>query len=178
MPDGERPLRAKKRGSEKALKLLGVDPSKGKLRAKLGLENDEAVASAAQESQIAYEVGALSDEFVGAPMARRKSEPMINKKKSGKAMKLLGIDPSRAKIQERFGLTQEEQQAIDGALSELQLPEASAAITTNKKEVLKACRVLGYDFSREKVSHVLGIEDPFMQATHEETIADHIIFTL
>jgi hypothetical protein len=176
--DAPRVLRAKKRGSEKALKLLGVDPSKEKLRARLGLEDDEAVENAAQESQFNHEVGAMSDEFVGALMARRKSEPMINKKTSGKAMKLLGIDPSRAKIHERLGVTQEEQQEIDSAVSAGIEPEASTALVPNKKEVLKACKVLGYDFSREKASHILGIEDPYTQTTHEESIADHIIFTL
>lgn len=194
-PRSEASLRANKRDNKKALKLLGHDPSKSKLKDRLGLTDDEAdaagrdsVSSTAETLQIT--ITASSPSFLRAQQRRqrRKSEPMIDKRLNKKALEVLGVDASRSKVQDLLGFTSDAEEELarsestqsihETSDSSLAAPTASLPHSVNKKEVQKALAVLGLDISRAKASEMLGIEDEPVFPYLEEEFADHIVCTL
>eukprot|EP01122_Echinamoeba_exundans_P003469 TRINITY_DN13565_c0_g1_i1.p1 TRINITY_DN13565_c0_g1~~TRINITY_DN13565_c0_g1_i1.p1 ORF type:complete len:222 (-),score=55.62 TRINITY_DN13565_c0_g1_i1:89-703(-) len=195
-PRGEAALRAHKRENQKALKLLGHDPSKSKLKDRLGMTDYEAEAAERQTAttpDMATTATSSSDSLRvstgrGQKRQRRKSEPMIDKRLNKKALEVLGVDASRSKVQDLLGFTSdaEEEMARSESLqsihddndTSLAVPSISLPPSVNKKEVQKALAVLGLDISRAKASEMLGIVDEPVFPYLEEEFADHVVCTM
>jgi hypothetical protein len=194
-PRAEASLRAHKRENQKALKLLGHDPSKSKLKDRLGMTDDEADA-AERETAATPDMAttsASSDSLRvstgrGQKRQRRKSEPMIDKRLNKKALEVLGVDASRSKVQDLLGFTSDAEEELarseslqsiheDGDTS-MAVPSISLPPSVNKKDVQKALAVLGLDISRAKASEMLGIVDEPVFPYLEEEFADHVVCTM
>lgn len=204
--DSDSALRAHKRENKKALAILGHNPSKSKLKDRLGLsEQDEddfdAVVASAKTTgspdlttdDAADPAGQRTPGGTLRPIAkrrRRKSEPMIDKRTNKKALEVLGVDASRAKVQDLLGFVSdaEEEMARSESLKSVEdagdisgfVPPTVSTIpaSVNKKEVQKALAVLGFDLSKAKAVEMLGIENESINPPLEEIFADHIVCSM
>jgi len=140
-----------KRNSQKALLVLGLDPSQEKLKRTLGIDDDNELKVEQQR------IEALKFQL----MRRRSISAPLNKRNSSKALSMLGINPldKAAKI---FG--EEEEVLLEARQEQLQKLEEyiskrrDSLATLNKKNIQKALNVIGYDPSLEKVLHNLGVD--------------------
>jgi hypothetical protein len=103
-----------------------------------------------------------------------KEPPKINKRESKKACIVLGNDASLEKLKEMLKTKEGEFEVIE-AIPVTENPFANFPSNLNKKETMKACKILGYDPSQVKAFETFGSEAK--ELIIEENIAD-IITTL
>lgn len=138
-----------KRNSQKALVLLGHDPSTEKVKKTLGIDE--------QEVQDVY-----IQNFMNRP---RRVETSMNKKKYAKALTTLGFNLSLYKATQLLGVDEDILRSVFRHHTELALQEEhrvwrralETRVLRNKKHNRKALHVIGYDPSLEKVLAMLGV---------------------
>jgi len=140
-----------KRNALKALDVLGHDPSKEKVMNTLGMDEID-VKDVEKEKVEIYE----------QQCSRKRSNSWLNKKKAAKAMKVLGLEPSKDKIMETLGIVEVdlkeiEQQQIEWN-GEINNNIIHKRVTKNKKANKKALKVVGYEPSDIKLQKTLGVE--------------------
>jgi len=140
-----------KRNSLKALELLGHDPSKEKVMVFLGLDPEELV-EAEQEH---------AEQFEEHLQVLRSRNGSRNKKETAKALKVLGMNPSKSKVSDILGMDEEELE--DAEAEEIEYREQKVkkqrenVDCLNKKNIQKALNILGHDPSERKVENKLGV---------------------
>jgi len=144
-----------KRNALKALDVLGVDPSKDKVMNTLGMDEKDVEVVEKEKVEI-YE----------QECSRKRSNSWLNKKDAAKAMKVLGVEPSRNKVMETLGiveldLKEAEEQTLERK-EEITNNIIHKRITKNKKANKKALKILGYDPSDIKLQNILGIDLPYI----------------
>jgi DNA-directed RNA polymerase specialized sigma subunit len=90
-----------KRNSTKALEVLGHNPSKEKIKSTLGMDEQD-VDAVEQEKVEIYE----------QECSRKRSNSWLNKKASYKALKVLGLEPSKDKIKNTLGINEEDLKGV------------------------------------------------------------------
>jgi len=139
-----------KRVSQKALEVLGHDPSTEKVKKTLGM--DESDLEEVRKENIQQEEHRLSK--------KRSMTLPYNKKQSAKALSTLGFDPSAYRTMKLLGL---EERSLKKALTEesikleMRIAQARKHVR-NRKDSRKALMVVGYDPSKEKAIQQLGAE--------------------
>lgn len=138
-----------KRNSQKALMLLGHDPSTEKVKKTLGIDEQE-----------------VQDVYIQNLMNRpRRVETSMNKKKYAKALTTLGFNLSLYKATQLLGVDEDILRSVFRYHTELALQEEhrvwrralETKVLRNKKHNRKALHVIGYDPSLEKVLAMLGV---------------------
>lgn len=94
---------ANKRNVQKALDVLGLDPSKDKAMTTLGMDETDFVES--ERDKV---------EHYENECTRKRSNSWLNKKEAAKALKVLGLEPSKEKIRTTLGLHDEQIQEVRG----------------------------------------------------------------
>jgi len=151
-----------KRVVQKALGVLGLDPSAEKVMNTLGVDENEL-----QEAN--KEIFERQEQQI---IRSRKNYGSIDKKHGKKALDILGYDPSTVKIMSTLGM--DEQDLIDHqqeqiAEYEQQLERKRCTISIlNKKGSLKAQKVLGLDYSKHKLVDTLGIDDAEVEEAEQQ----------
>jgi len=142
----------KKRTSQKALELLGHDPSVEKVKKTLGL--DEADIEQVRQENLENEENRL--------LKKRTLCTPYDKKQSSKAFTTLGFDPSVHRSMKLLGL---KESTLRKAISEENLRTEKRIMhsrkhlgTRNRKDNKKGLHVVGFDPSKEKVINQLGSE--------------------
>jgi len=141
-----------KKHASKALEVLGHDPSKEKVKNTLGLEEEEL-----EQAELA------KIEQFEEKLEKQRSNSWIDKKKSQKALKILGIDPSKKKVGSTLGLDDEEVELAEQEEyernEELIKKRRDSLGNSNKKKIQKALNILGQDpFSEKKLESKLGVD--------------------
>lgn len=155
-----------KRNSQKALSLLGHDPSKEKVKKTLGI--DETVVHQVEEDIIKQQELRL---------AIRKPEFSPDKKKCAKALSTLGLDLSIHKATKLLGVDEDTLREVYHAEQLVQEEKILVKRRQNtlylhdKKHNRKAYHVVGYDPSLEKVLDTLGVA----AGTYEEAQVGEIL---
>jgi len=141
-----------KRHTQKALTILGTNPSNEKAKKTLGI-GDEELVEAEIEKIAKYEES----------MERKRQFSVVIRKQAGKALKILGFDPSKSKLMKILGISDEEIELIqrenEQKREEMILRQRNRIIALNKKGNKKALNVLGYDISEEKLQKKFGEKD-------------------
>jgi len=142
-----------KRNSQKALSLLGLDPSKEKVKKTLGID-EEAVHQVEEDMLKQQEL--LCEAY-------RKIEGSPPKKNCTKALSTLGLDPSVHKATKLLGVDEE---ILRDVLHEEQLIQEekillkrrhNTLLLHDKKHNHKAHNIIGYDPSYNKILDTLGV---------------------
>jgi hypothetical protein len=155
-----------KKHSLKALDIIGFDPSEQKIRNTLGLQESD-IDKIKQDKIEEYEEDCKRE--------RRNSHP--KKKESLKALKVLGLDPSKQKIAETLGM--EAEQIREAELETIERTEELIKRSRqhddriNKKNIIKALKVLGHDPSEAKLETHFGIEKSILQVERKDTIINN-----
>jgi hypothetical protein len=140
------------RASQKALDVLGHDPSTEKVKKTLGLGERE--LEKAQLEKLAREEHRLQK--------KRAMTTPYNKKQSSKAMTTLGFDPSMYRSMKRLGIEEESvrQALIDEQVKlEKKIQQTRNHLASrNRKTNRKALTIIGFDPSKEKIVSTLGEE--------------------
>jgi len=142
-----------KRNSQKALSLLGHDPSKEKVKKTLGID-EEAVHQVEEDIIKQQELR----------LAYRKAECSPDKKKCAKALNTLGLDLSIQKATKLLGVDEDTLREVYHAEQLVQEEKILLKRRQNtlslhdKKRNRKAYHIVGYDPSLEKVLDTLGVE--------------------
>eukprot|EP01097_Dermamoeba_algensis_P010940 TRINITY_DN8313_c0_g1_i1.p1 TRINITY_DN8313_c0_g1~~TRINITY_DN8313_c0_g1_i1.p1 ORF type:complete len:126 (-),score=17.81 TRINITY_DN8313_c0_g1_i1:29-406(-) len=84
-----------KKQNMKALQVLGVDPSRNKLKNQLGVDDKELDA-------------AIVSSYEPSPPESSVEDMLKTKKQNMKALQVLGVDPSRSKLMGTLGVDEEE----------------------------------------------------------------------
>jgi len=142
-----------KRNSLKALDVLGHDFSKEKVMKTLGIDEDGV-------HQVEEDLLRHQDDLY---TTYRKTEASPAKKKCGKALLMLGLDPSIIKATKLLGV--DEEVLRDVVHEEHQIQEEKILVKRrqntlylhDKKHNRKALHVVGYDPSYQKVLNTLGV---------------------
>lgn len=143
-----------KRNSLKALDVLGHDLSKEKVKKTLGI--DEEVVHQVEEDIIKHQEVLYT--------TYRMTEASPAKKKCGKALLTLGLDPSIMKATKLLGVDEE---VLRDVVHEEQLIQEEKILTKRRQNTLylhdkkhnrKALHVVGYDPSYQKVLNTLGVQ--------------------
>ena len=179
MESVNRQLLANKRKQEKAIKVLGCDPSASKLVKSLGLKDEEELRGIVEEtelSSIEYS-RQISDQI--ATSATRKRELQ-------KPLKVLGFDPSHARMQKVLGLGEEElQEALEEVEQlrqalleesekeefdeEFEIKQVPPSIKIFVRSSPKLSKIFGYDPSVEKLKSLLGVTEPELTVALRES---------
>jgi len=139
-----------KRNSQKALSLLGHDPSTEKVKKTLGIDEE-----------------AVHDVYLQNAIRPRNVEPTMNKKKCAKALTTLGFNLSLYKATQLLGVDEDILRTVFRYHSEHALQEEhflwrrtlESRALRDKKRNRKALHVIGYDPSLEKVLSMLGVRE-------------------
>jgi len=155
-----------KRNASKALDVLGHDPSKEKVMNTLGM--DEIDVNDVEKEKI---------EIYEQQCTRKRSNSWLNKKNAAKAMKVLGLEPSKDKIMETLGIVEVdlkeiEQQQIEWN-GEINNNIIHKRVTKNKKANKKALKVVGYEPSDIKLQKTLGVELNIIKNVSKIEIKSH-----
>lgn len=141
-----------KRTAQKALDLLGHDPSTEKLKKTLGLD-DVDIERMRMENSENEENRLLKKRIMDTP---------YDKKQSAKALSTLGFDPSVHRSMKILGI---KEASLRKAISEENLKvekrimhSRKHLVSRNRKDNKKALHVIGHDPSKEKIIHQLGAE--------------------
>jgi len=140
-----------KRNSQKALSLLGHDPSREKVKKTLGVDEE-----------VVYD--AYLQNAINRP---RRVETSMNKKKYAKALTTLGFNLSLYKATQLLGVEEEILRTVFRYHTEHALHEEhrvwrhalESRALRDKKRNRKALHVVGYDPSLEKVLAMLGVRE-------------------
>jgi len=161
-----------KRDSQKALLLLGHDPSKEKVKKTLGID---------EESVHQVEEDIHKQNVLRLNTHQRRIETSPNKKKCAKALTTLGLDLSLYKATRLLGVDEETLRTVCHAEHAAQEDRARAArrraqedrlaLPHDKKKNRKAFHIIGYDPSLEKVLSTLGVA----AGTYEEARVGSIL---
>jgi phosphohistidine phosphatase SixA len=152
-----------KRNSQKALQLLGHDPSTEKVKKTLGIDEEE-----------------VHDVYLQNLNSRpRHTETSLNKKKYAKALTTLGFNLSLYKAKQLLGVDEEILRAVFRHHNEHALQEEhttwrralESKALRDKKHNRKALHVIGYDPSLEKALSMLGVGE----GTREEALVGDIL---
>jgi len=149
-----------KKEAQKALDVLGEDFSNRKLRSQLGLEEEELLEAIQNEKE-------RQEEEIRR--IRRRQE-FTNRRRSLKALDVMGVDPSEEKIKNFFGMDIQqyrEEQIMD---YEIKLSRKRSLSALNRRSTLKAQRVLGIYPSQDKLIARLGIDTTVMQEISAEQV--------
>lgn len=162
--ESRRLIRSRKRENAKALKLLGVDPSKDKIEESLGIDSDYVAIALCESQRKRY-----GEETIDTTS--------VNRKTCRKALALLGYDHSLHKIMNTFGFKEEEEalKAVKESSPNTLLYVPTFEPKINKKDDKKAWKVLGFDPSIFKVLRVLGIHSALLKHKSDELVAEQIM---
>lgn len=141
-----------KKTSQKALNLLGHDPSEEKVRKTLGL--DESDLEQARTAKLEMEETRLQKQ--------RALDYPYNKKNAAKALATLGVHPSEYRTMKILGLSEgnlkqalyEESERLEQAIAK----SRKSFATRNRKVNKKALTIVGHNPSKEKLVNQLGQE--------------------
>jgi len=148
--------------SQKAMKILGRDPSNEKVIDTLGIKQEEL-------QQVQMKQFEKEEEVI---KRQRMNSASKNKKESQKALGVLGIDPSTEKVVQKLGVSQveielarlEEQERLEDLIKK----QRDLECTKDKKHSKKALEVLGYDVSAHKVMNTLGLTDKDLEQIKQD----------
>eukprot|EP01119_Soliformovum_irregulare_P003788 TRINITY_DN14854_c0_g1_i1.p1 TRINITY_DN14854_c0_g1~~TRINITY_DN14854_c0_g1_i1.p1 ORF type:complete len:318 (-),score=72.73 TRINITY_DN14854_c0_g1_i1:124-1077(-) len=148
-----------KRNAQKALEILGVDPSREKLKSTLGIDEEMLAAIEQERIEDYYE-----------RLERTRSNSLNKNRSNSKAFKILGVDPSVLKISEYLGIDEDEvykaEDEINQQKEELIRQARSSIAQKNRRNTRKALKVLGHNPSQSKLEYQLG--------EHWDTIVGHL----
>jgi len=146
-----------KKHALKALNTLGVDPSLQKVMDTLGMDDMDLAT---------VEQGKIEDYEEECERQRRNS--WADKRHASKALRVLGIDPSREKLESTLGL--DDQEFEEAQLEEYTRHEEKIKklrmndVKANKKLNSKALRVLGHDPSENILNAKYGVDENTLQS--------------
>eukprot|EP01098_Paradermamoeba_levis_P008788 TRINITY_DN3629_c0_g5_i1.p1 TRINITY_DN3629_c0_g5~~TRINITY_DN3629_c0_g5_i1.p1 ORF type:complete len:345 (-),score=122.49 TRINITY_DN3629_c0_g5_i1:546-1547(-) len=178
--DKDLQLIKKKREAIKALNLLGVDPSKEKLKTTLGV--DEATLEEALEETLTANEREREEEILSS-LSEEERKLIRNRKQTQKALAFLGLDPSKQKLMDTLGLTEmdllealedvknqnsddddEDVEYFSGAEED----DEEVLKIKNRKRNLKAFNLLGINPSRFKLMETLGLDEEGLEDAQKE----------
>jgi len=145
-----------KRDSQKALALLGRNPSAEKVQKTLGIDEDMIL-------QLEHDLQKQQEQ--NSPQGKLVRSSSLDKRHSAKALSTLGVDPSLRKATSILGMDDEErareicleeQLAQEEKIVHKRKAETEHALH-DKKHNSKALHVVGYDPSLEKAMDTLGV---------------------
>jgi len=150
---------------KKAMLVLGLDLSDEKLKDKLGIDEE----TLKQAKEAAREVREEAER-------RTNMKLPINKDGLRKALQVLGEDPSRKKIMDKFGIDEVQLHDVEKEIHQMRwespdVSEARQSFIYNKKDYKKALAVLGYDPSAEKLMRIYGFEPEDLETARKESLA-------
>jgi len=141
-----------RRTSQKAIEVLGREPSNEKIKDRLGISQEEL------ENAHKVEIERLESVI---RRSRKRSMSLNDRRRISKALELLGHDPSRSKILNTLGMNEEDFQAYQGQQAEEyseKLERKRSNSWVDRKMTIKAQRVLGLFPSQAKIMDRLGID--------------------
>jgi hypothetical protein len=153
----------------KLLEVLGHNPSDEKVKSFLGIEDDSILEEANRENL---------EKMEKTYLRRRSNSDMVNRKENKKALYILGHDPSEEKIKARMGLDDsqvviaehERRILFEDFLAEQRRRDDYRIPMGRKKNCSKALNVLGCDPSKDRVMHLLGIEEEMVESAEKVSI--------
>jgi len=138
-----------KKNIQKALDVLGHDPSKEKIMNTLGMDERD-IEDVEKERVEIYE----------QECSKKRSNSWLNKKEAQKALKVLGLDPSKDKVMETLGIVDNELKVAEeeqmGRTEEIFNGIIQKRVIQNKKANQKALKILGHDPSETKLQNKFG----------------------
>eukprot|EP00013_Stygamoeba_regulata_P023273 CAMPEP_0177654712 /NCGR_PEP_ID=MMETSP0447-20121125/14498_1 /TAXON_ID=0 /ORGANISM="Stygamoeba regulata, Strain BSH-02190019" /LENGTH=296 /DNA_ID=CAMNT_0019158419 /DNA_START=53 /DNA_END=944 /DNA_ORIENTATION=+ len=160
-------LHANKKLYDKACRILGLNPSEGKLMMQLGVADFAETASpfgAASPLVISDDEPEPDDALVAVPPRDAHGT---------KALRQLGYNPSQVKLMQQLGLDSAALQSVQVKVSravmetlEEQAPSSLGRL--RRAEVAKACKLLGYNLSTEKLKMHFGFSDEDLREASAE----------
>jgi len=165
---GSELVNSNKKTSQKALAMLGINPSMKKAIAVLGCNEDEY-----HEAEVA--VLTEQEEIIRQTRLHRAQIHVKNKRK---AFHFLGLDPSAHKASQLLGIEDDEvvRELFREAeherwqLSEQKIVRRRSHSLSNRRNLAKALEKLGVDPSSSKVQKLLGVsEGQLQEAIREES---------
>lgn len=150
-----------KQSNKKALQVLGVDPTREKLRTLYGMDDQELDNAEAERRR-------LEEEKI---QKESKKTHVPDRTSTRKACSVLGIAPSEEKMMATFGLNK---QGLEEAMDELDRSRTENFIQNQKKLLAaqgkrpseKAMNVLGFNPSLHKAMEKLGISEDELHSSH------------
>jgi len=117
------------------------------------------------------------DQDVPSPIIHttKTNKPKINRRSCHKALQVLGVNPSSSKAMDILGIQDETQ--LEQAYHQIWISSAQVHCNGNRRKNLpmidrkaniKACKLLGYDPSMEKIMKVLGFH--ILEDAHQAII--------
>jgi len=147
-----------KKHATKALEIMGYDPSVEKVMTTLGMDD---------EDMLDNEVNKIEEYEGNLNLERKRSNSLVNNRKASKALRVLGLDPSIAKVMDKLGMSANELEAADTELfergEERIKRQRENDDRVNKRNISKALRVLGHDPSGHKIESMMGFEKGTVQ---------------
>eukprot|EP01118_Nematostelium_gracile_P006218 TRINITY_DN2004_c0_g1_i1.p1 TRINITY_DN2004_c0_g1~~TRINITY_DN2004_c0_g1_i1.p1 ORF type:complete len:328 (-),score=78.04 TRINITY_DN2004_c0_g1_i1:95-970(-) len=161
-----------KKDISKALDLLGHDPSKEKVMNTLGIDEFDLIEHE-KERGMTYEI----------QCRRKRTNSWLNKKEAGKALKILGYEPSKMKVITTLGILEEDLQQVQVENQEREEEINNEIIQKNmmknKRGVQKALKVLGHDPSLAKLETLgFGKKKITLLSTRSQIYISLVIFGL
>jgi len=155
-----------KRNAQKALDILGHDPSKEKVMNTLGMDEQD-VQDVEKERIEMYE----------QECTRKRSNSWLNKRVAAKALKVLGLEPSKDKVMTMLGIMEFEVKEAEEQewerQEELTQCLIKKRIIQNKKQNFKALRVLGIDPSNSKLQSTFGVDYEILKKYPKDISMSH-----
>jgi len=155
-----------KRNAQKALDILGHDPSKEKIMNTLGMDEQD-VQDVEKEKIEMYE----------QECTRKRSNSWLNKRVAAKALKVLGLEPSKDKVMTMLGIMEFEVKEAEEQewerQEELTQCLIKKRIIQNKKQNSKALRVLGIDPSNSKLQSTFGVDYEILKKYPKDISMSH-----
>jgi len=139
-----------RKNCEKALAILGIDPSHEKLKGLLDLQQDELDELLAAAARVRMRIA-----------EKELSTTVRDRRNSGKALEILGHNPPKEKLKATLGVDEDVldsiEEEIHAELMQRAQRQTSSAIK-NRKDAAKALQVLGHDPSEQKLKHKFGVD--------------------
>eukprot|EP01114_Cavostelium_apophysatum_P010362 TRINITY_DN2399_c0_g1_i3.p1 TRINITY_DN2399_c0_g1~~TRINITY_DN2399_c0_g1_i3.p1 ORF type:complete len:253 (-),score=18.55 TRINITY_DN2399_c0_g1_i3:10-768(-) len=147
-----------RKNAQKALDVLGLDASIEKLKNRLGV--DEEVIVEAQREEFERQEESIRKQ--------RRNSCQMDRRHVGKALDVLGHNPSEEKVISLLGMDEEDLKLLreeNGHRYERSLKRRRSVSTLNRRTTGKAQRVLGLYPSRDKIIDRLGIDSSVVDNT-------------
>eukprot|EP01102_Stenamoeba_stenopodia_P008931 TRINITY_DN2610_c0_g1_i2.p1 TRINITY_DN2610_c0_g1~~TRINITY_DN2610_c0_g1_i2.p1 ORF type:complete len:405 (+),score=115.52 TRINITY_DN2610_c0_g1_i2:146-1360(+) len=149
----------------KAMLVLGLDLSDEKLKDKLGIDEE----TLRQAKETARELREQAEQKTNMKLP-------LNRDGLRKALQVLGEDPSRKKIMDKFGIDEVQLHDVEKELHQMRwenpdVSEARQSFIFNRKDYKKALAVLGYDPSAEKLMRIYGFQPEDLEIARRESLA-------